>query len=81
MVKFQEEAKYSRSLSIRLSGVDFVRFTEAFGATGFRVNDSSDLEAVMRAAWAVDDVSIVDFQIDYSNSIALMINAIPNDFR
>jgi acetolactate synthase-1/2/3 large subunit len=50
MVKFQEEAKYSRSLSIRLSGVDFVRFTEAFGATGFRVNDSSDLEAVMRAA-------------------------------
>lgn len=45
------------------------------------MNGSSDLEAVMRAALAVDGVSIVDVRIDYSNSIALMKNVIPNDFR
>ena len=81
MVEFQEEAKYGRSSGISLGGVDFVKFAEAFGATGFRVTDASDLEAVMKTALLTDGVSIVDVRIDYSHSIDLMKNVIPNDFR
>jgi acetolactate synthase-1/2/3 large subunit len=81
MVEFQEEAKYGRSSGIRLGGVDFVKFAESFGATGFRVTDAKDLQAVMRSALGVDGVAIVDIEIDYSRSMDLMRQIIPGDYR
>ena len=76
MVEFQEEAKYGRSSGIKLGGVDFVKFAEAFGAKGFRVNKAEDLESVMKEALAYRGVSIVDVPIDYSENAGLMANII-----
>jgi catabolic acetolactate synthase len=81
MVEFQEEAKYGRSSGIRLGGVDFVTFAEAFGAKGFRVTDAKDLESTMKDALSVDGVAIVDIEIDYSHSGDLMRYIIPKDFH
>lgn len=81
MVEFQEEAKYGRSSGIELGGVDFVKFAEAFGATGFRVTDSKDLKDTMKAALEVDGVAIVDIVIDYSHSADLMREIIPQDYH
>ncbi|KAH8699164.1 putative acetolactate synthase [Talaromyces proteolyticus] len=81
MVEFQEEAKYGRSSGIRLGGVDFVKFAEAFDAKGFRVRTSGELESVMRAALAVKGVAIVEVVIDYSKSNELMRNVIPDDYK
>jgi len=72
MVSFQEEAKYGRTSGIELGGVDFVKFAEAFGAKGFRVEKSVDLERVINEALAYKGVSIVDIPIDYSNVSELM---------
>jgi acetolactate synthase-1/2/3 large subunit len=81
MVEFQEEAKYGRSSGIKLGGVDFVKFAEAFGAAGFRVTDSKDLEATMKAALEVEGVAIVDIAIDYSHSGDLMRQIVPEGFN
>ena len=81
MVEFQEEAKYGRSSGIRLGGVDFVKFAEAFNAKGFRVTDAVDLEATMKLALSVEGVAIVDIEVDYSHSMDLMRNIIPNDYE
>ncbi|KAH8812378.1 putative acetolactate synthase [Xylogone sp. PMI_703] len=81
MVQFQEEAKYGRSSGIKLGGVDFVKFADAFGAVGFRVTDAADLEAVMKSALGVDGVAIVDIKIDYSHSADLMAHIIPADYE
>ena len=54
MVQFQEEMKYGRSSGIKLGGIDFVKFAEAFGAKGFRISDSSEMEAVMDEALAYE---------------------------
>lgn len=67
MVQFQEEMKYGRSSGIKLGGIDFVKFAEAFGAKGFRINDSSEVEKVMEEALAHTGVSLVDVRIDYSH--------------
>ena len=67
MVEFQEVMKYGRSSGIKLGGVDFVKFAEAFGARGFRVNDSSEVEKVMEEALAYEGVSLVDVRIDYGH--------------
>lgn len=76
MVEFQEQAKYGRASGIKLGGVDFVKFAEAFGAKGFRVNNAEDLESVAKEALAYRGVSIVDVPIDYSENSGLMANII-----
>lgn len=81
MVEFQEEMKYGRSSGIALGGVDFVKFAEAFGAKGFRVDRAEDLEKVMAEALAYTGVSIVDVKIDYSHNLELAQNVIPENYR
>jgi thiamine pyrophosphate-dependent acetolactate synthase large subunit-like protein len=74
MVEFQEVMKYGRSSGIKLGGVDFVKFAEAFGAKGFRISDSSEVEKVMKEALAYKGVSLVDVAIDYSGNLQLAEN-------
>ena len=68
MVEFQEVMKYGRSSGVKLGGVDFVKFAESFGAKGFRIEDSSQVEDVMKEALAYKGVSLVDVRIDYSGN-------------
>lgn len=67
MVEFQEELKYGRSSGIKLGGIDFVKYAEAFGGKGFRISDSSQIEEVMELALAHKGLSLVDVRIDYSH--------------
>ncbi|KAK6435567.1 hypothetical protein LTR95_008248 [Oleoguttula sp. CCFEE 5521] len=67
MVEFQEEMKYGRSSGIKLGGIDFVKYAEAFGARGYRISESSQVEKVMEEALAFEGVSLVDVRIDYSH--------------
>jgi acetolactate synthase-1/2/3 large subunit len=76
MVEFQEELKYGRSSGIALGGVDFVKLAEAFGAKGYRISDSAQIDAVMDEALAHKGVSLVDVRIDYSNARNLAGNLI-----
>jgi len=76
MVEFQEVMKYGRSSGVKLGGVDFVKFAEAFGAKGFRISDSSDVEKVMKEALAHKGVSLVDVAIDYSGNLQLAENLV-----
>jgi catabolic acetolactate synthase len=81
MVEFQEKMKYGRSSGIKLGGVDFVKFAEAFGAKGFRINDSSEVESVIKEALAYTGVSLVDVKIDYSDVGDLAGQLIPEEFK
>lgn len=76
MVEFQEVMKYGRSSGVKLGGVDFVKFAEAFGAKGFRISDSSEVEKVMKEALAYEGVSLVDVAIDYSGNLQLAENLV-----
>ncbi len=71
MVEFQEVMKYNRSSGVKLGGVDFVKFAESFGAKGFRISDSSQVESVLKEALAHKGVSLVDVAIDYSGNLEL----------
>jgi catabolic acetolactate synthase len=81
MVEFQEEMKYGRSSGIKLGGVDFVKFAGAFGAKGFRISDSSEVESVIKEALAYNGVSLVDVKIDYSDVGELAKQLIPEEFK
>lgn len=81
MVEFQEEMKYGRSSGVRLGGVDFVKFAEAFGARGYRVSDVSELEGVMKEALAFEGVSLVDVRVDYGNNVELAKHVIEEEWN
>ncbi|WP_442590703.1 acetolactate synthase AlsS [Pedobacter sp. AW31-3R] len=71
MVGFQEVMKYGRSSGIDLGRLDVVKHAESYGAVGFLVRDSAELEAVMRKALTIAGPVIVDIPIDYRDNIQL----------
>ena len=81
MVEFQEEMKYGRSSGVKLGGIDFVKFAESFGAKGFRINDSSEVEKVMKEALAHKGMSLVDVRVDYSHNQELAQNLISSEWN
>lgn len=81
MVEFQELIKYGRSSGVKLGGVDFVKFADSFGAKGFRISDSSQVESVVKEALAYDGVSLVDVAIDYSGNLELAQHVIAEEWN
>lgn len=68
MVKFQEELKYGQPGGVDFGPVDFVKYAEAFGAKGLRVNQPTELGKVLDEAFATDGPVIVDIPVDYSEN-------------
>ncbi|MFC0232547.1 acetolactate synthase AlsS [Vagococcus entomophilus] len=80
MVEFQEEMKYGRSSGVDFGPVDFVKYAEAFGATGLRVEHSGELEEVLAKAFATEGPVIVDIPIDYKDNKKLGETMLPDQF-
>ncbi|KAG9780007.1 hypothetical protein KCU88_g3872, partial [Aureobasidium melanogenum] len=80
MVEFQELMKYGRSSGVKLGGVDFVKFAESFGAKGFRISDSSQVESVLKEALSFKGVALVDVAIDYSGNLELAQHVITEEW-
>jgi acetolactate synthase-1/2/3 large subunit len=81
MVAFQEELKYGRTSGIQLGYYDLVKFAEAFGATGMRVENERDLPRVLAAAFAAKGPVLVDVPVDYSHNVELAGDLLPDDFH
>lgn len=80
MVEFQEEMKYGRSSGVDFGPVDFVKYADAFGAKGLRVTKPSELEKVLKEAFATKGPIIVDIPIDYKDNQALGKTILPDQF-
>ena len=52
---------------------DYVKFAEAFGAKGFRVNELSQLDAVLDEAMKLNEPAVVDVLIDRDEKVFPMI--------
>lgn len=71
MVREQQLLKYKRETAVQFGHVDLVKYAESFGATGHRVNHSSELAGILATALADKTVSIIEIPIDYSDSSEL----------
>lgn len=61
----QEEQGRERT-GVELGNPDLVALAAAFGASGHRVADTSDLDPILRTAIAEPGVSVIDCPLDYS---------------
>ncbi|MDA3727734.1 acetolactate synthase [Lacticaseibacillus rhamnosus] len=78
MVKFQEEMKYGRAAGVDFGPVDFVKYAEAFGAKGLRVDKPNELGTVLDEAFATQGPVIVDIPVDYSDNAELGAAMLPD---
>lgn len=71
MVAFQEQMKYGRTAGVDFGPVDKVKYAEAFGATGFRINHPDEFVPTLRRAMEIPGPVLIDIPVDYSHNVAL----------
>jgi acetolactate synthase-1/2/3 large subunit len=72
MVRFQEMAKYGRASGVDFGPVDVVRFAEAFGATGLRIDTPDEIAPALQRALALPGPVVVGIPVDYRDNHRLM---------
>ena len=72
MVGIQEMAKYGRLSGVRLGPVDVVRFAEAFGAKGLRIEQPDQISSTIKKALEMEGPVLVGVPVDYRDNHKLM---------
>lgn len=82
MVEFQEEMKYGRSAGVQLGDVDFVKYAEAFGAKGYRVDSKESFKKTLEQAIkeSANGPVLIDIPIDYKDNGRLGETILPDEF-
>lgn len=68
MVKIQQVLKYGRPSGVDFGPVDIVKYAEAFGATGLRIESADAIAPVLTKALNTSGPVLVDIAIDYSHN-------------
>ncbi|HHO48145.1 MAG TPA: acetolactate synthase large subunit [Desulfobacteraceae bacterium] len=71
LIRWHQERRFGRSGLVQFSNPDFVRYAESFGARGYRVEKASELQPVLRQAFADDTVAVIDVPVDYAENMKL----------
>jgi acetolactate synthase I/II/III large subunit len=72
MVRIQEIAKYGRPSGVTFGPVDVVRFAEAFGAKGLKIERPDQVAPTLKKALAIEGPVVVGIPVDYRDNHHLM---------
>jgi acetolactate synthase I/II/III large subunit len=72
MVRFQEVAKYGRASGVDFGPVDVVRFAEAFGARGLKIERPDEIAPTLKRALEMQGPVVVGVPVDYRDNQRLM---------
>ena len=78
MVGIQEMAKYGRLSGVAFGPVDVIRFAEAFGAKGLRIETPDQVAPMLKRALAMQGPVVVGIPVDYRDNHRLMEMVHPN---
>ena len=68
MVATQERLKYGRASGIDFGPIDYLKYAEAFGATGLMIKTPDDVGPVMKKAFNTPGPVIVGVHVDYRDN-------------
>lgn len=71
LIKWHQLRHFGRESHIGFRNPDFVKYAEAFGAKGYRVEAADELLPALRQALKDETVAIVDCPVDYSENMKL----------
>ena len=68
MVATQEKLKYGRASGTDFGPIDYIKYAEAFGATGLMIDRPEHIAPVMKKAFDTESPVIVGVHVDYSDN-------------
>ena len=71
LIEWHQLREYGRKSNVDVGNPDFAKFAESFGARGWRINETAELDHVLREAIAYDGVSLIDCPLDYTENMKL----------
>jgi len=71
MVRVQEVAKYGRASGVDFGPVDVVRFAEAFGAKGLRIERPDEIAPTLKRALEMSGPVLIGVPVDYRDNLRL----------
>lgn len=71
LIEWKQQVQFNRPSHVDFNNPDFVKYAEAFGAKGYRVDKAEDLGPILETALNDGMVSIIDCPVDYSENLKL----------
>jgi thiamine pyrophosphate-dependent acetolactate synthase large subunit-like protein len=68
MVATKEKLKYGRTSGIDFDPIDYIKYAEAFGATGLMINTPDDVAPIIKKAFDTPGPVIVGVDVDYRDN-------------
>jgi len=65
-IKWEQQAKGFPNFGLDYRNPDFVKYAESFGAVGMKVGEGDDLSGVLRNAFALKKLVVIECPVDYS---------------
>jgi acetolactate synthase-1/2/3 large subunit len=65
-IKWEQQAKGYASFGLDYSNPDFVKYAESYGAVGMKVKEGDNLSELLRKAFSLKTVVLIECPIDYS---------------
>ena len=71
LIEWKQMNQFGRKSNIDFNNPDFVKYAEAFGAKGYKIEKGEDLLPTLQKALAEKTVSLIDCPVDYSENLKL----------
>jgi acetolactate synthase-1/2/3 large subunit len=81
MIRWKQAVDSFTDFGLTFGNPDFVKYAEAYGATGRRVESTETLASTLEAAFADGGVQLVVVPIDYSENARVLVDELRNKVR
>lgn len=71
LIKWKMDMEMKSHDDVDFTNPDFVKYAESFGAKGYRITKTEDLDVILNKALKEDGVSIITCPVDYSENMKL----------
>lgn len=71
MVGTQERIKYGRTSAVDFGTVDYMKYAEAFGATGLRIREADEIAPTFKKAFNTAGPVLIEVHVDYRDNAKL----------
>lgn len=77
MIKWKQQQMQLSDFGLDFANPDFVKYAEAYGASGYRLSETGELQPLMKKCMEQGGVHLIDVPVDYSMNNQLLNQEIP----
>jgi len=81
MIRWKQAVDSFADFGLTFGNPDFVKYAEAYGARGHRVESADTLASTLEAAFEEGGVQLVTVPVDYSENARVLVDELRNKVR